>query len=90
MCGCRKAQKELLRNTLRDAVATRERGAQISPAEGVSPSDMLAAAKLGRRRGAVEKVIKETLALVAKPIKSKEQRQREVPSLPRQGSNASN
>ena len=64
---------------MRDAATARGRGAQISPANGVSAAEMLAAAKLGRRRGAVEKVIKETFALVAAPLKSKEQKQREVP-----------
>ena len=75
---CRKAQSELLRNTLRDATAARGRGAQISAANGISPSDMLAAAKLGRRRGVVEKVIKETFALVTLPAKTRGQTQREV------------
>lgn len=92
---CRKAQAELIRNTLRDATMARGRGAQISPANGISPSDMLATAKLGRKRGVVAKVMKETFALVAVPVKSRAQSQREVrhckistsgyqiPSLPR-------
>ena len=63
---------------MRDATAARGRGAQISPATGISPSDMLAAAKLGRRRGVVEKVIKESLALVTLPVKTRGQTQREV------------
>lgn len=61
----------------------RGRGAQISPANGISPSDMLATAKLGRRRGVVAKVIKETFALVSIPVKSRAQSQREVRHLKR-------